>query len=78
MYVSAHSCKKEKLNGLLNQQNQVLCIILAVSFQVERGDDKHMSQGMFTFIIGKKELNIEKRSGSKSKQGGESETLWPR
>lgn len=77
MYVLVHSCKKEELNGLLNQLNQVLCIILAISFQVERGDDKRMSEGMFTFIIGKKELNVEKRSGSNSKQGGESETLWP-
>lgn len=55
------------MDYLLNQLNQVFCIILAISFQVERGDDNHMSEGMFTFIIGKKELNIEKRSGSKFK-----------
>lgn len=64
------------MDYLLNQLNQVLCIILAISFQIERGVDTHMPQGMFTFIIGKKEKNIEKRSGSKSKQSGESETLW--
>lgn len=54
MYPCIHARMKNQMDYLLNQLNQALYIILAIRFQIESGDDKHMSPGMFTFIIGKK------------------------